>query len=172
MAAARDDDALNWAGDDDPTLVAKDSDVVADDAVQEAASTKPGAEAAALPAGWTPVGEPGRVEDAETTDAASDAPAQTGSAALITLGVLGGVYLIYMLGWGVVATRMSTGTLDPVAQFMFGLGNWFAILAVPLWFGVTLWLTAGQPRRRLIWLFAGVVVLLPMPFLLGTGVTS
>ena len=67
---------------------------------------------------------------------------------------------------------MSTGTLDPVAQFMFGLGNWFAILAVPLWFGVTLWLTAGRPRRRLLWLFAGVVVLLPLPFLLGTGVTS
>ncbi|MEL4317977.1 DNA polymerase III subunit gamma/tau [Leifsonia sp. YIM 134122] len=171
MAAARDDDALNWAGDDDPTLVARDADAVA-----AGGSANPEAPAGAdLPAGWTPVGEPGRVRQPDAaTDAADtdDGPAQSGSATLITLGVLGGIYLIYMIGWGVVATRMSTGTIDPVAQFMFMLGTWFAILAVPLWFGVTLWLTGGRPRTRLLWLFAGVVLLVPLPFLLGTGVAS
>ncbi|KQX07289.1 MULTISPECIES: hypothetical protein [unclassified Leifsonia] len=170
MAAARDDDALNWAGDDDPTLVAKD-----DRAVDGIGSSETAGRSELRP-GWVPVGEPGRVTTPDTaTDAAhdeNDAPSQTSSATLITLGVLGGIYLIYMIGWGVVATRMSTGALDPVAQFMFGLGTWLAILAVPLWFAVTLWLTRGRPRTRLLWLFAGVVLLVPLPFLLGTGLAS
>ncbi|TFV95132.1 DNA polymerase III subunit gamma/tau [Orlajensenia leifsoniae] len=168
MAAARDDDALNWAGDDDPTLVAKDADALA-----PGRSTDPEAPAGAeLPSGWTPVGEPGRVTHPDAAADTDDGPAQTSSATLITLGVLGGIYLIYTIGWAVVATRMSTGSMDPVAQFMFVLGTWLAILAVPLWFAVTLWLTGGRPRRRLLWLFAGVVLLVPLPFLLGTGVAS
>jgi hypothetical protein len=154
-----DDDALNWAGDDDPTLVARAADP----------------DQARLAPGWRPVGEPGRIDvadDAEASVTAPDEPGQASSATLITLGVLGGLYLIYTIGWAVVATRVGTDAQDAVPQFMFTLGNWLAVLAVPLWFVTTLWLTREHQRARLAWLFAGVVLLLPLPFLLGTGVAA
>lgn len=161
MTRDSDDDALRWEGDDDPTLAP----------------------------GWKTVGNPVPAEpnapasDRDGSAAASDSSTQpsrgradaaspTGSVELVVLGVLGGVYLLYAVGWIIVATRLSTGSVDPVAQFMFGLGGWLAVLAVPLWFGITLWLSAGRSRVRILWLVAGAIVLVPLPFLLGTGVIA
>ena len=50
---------------------------------------------------------------------------------------------------------------------MYGLGRWFAVArARALWFGTVLWLTAEHRRARLLWLIAGAVLLVPVPFLL------
>jgi hypothetical protein len=149
MSPDPDDDALRWEGDDDPTLAP----------------------------GWKRVGETARLET--TTDAAGgaasppavatadpDARGQAGSVELVVLGLLGGVYLLYAIGWLIWASTPPVELGDPVAQFMYGLGRWFAVLAPVLWFAAVLWLAAAHPRARLLWLVAGAVLLVPVPFLL------
>ncbi|SIN71312.1 hypothetical protein [Agromyces cerinus] len=148
-----DDDALRWEGDDDQTLAPGWKTVGAP------APAEPG------PVAADPTDErdvAASVDEADTTDA----PAQTGSAELVVLGVLGGVYLLYAIGWLVSALGAAPLFADPVAQFMYELGSWFAVLAAPLWFGAVLWLASGNRRARLIWLIAGAVLLVPVPFLL------
>jgi hypothetical protein len=167
MTRDPDDDALSWAGDDDPTLSASP------------AASAPGADAAesALAPGWKVVGEPGTVSDGEQLDGVAvddealgaDAAAAS-SAALIVLGVLGGVYLLYTVGWVITAGRVPNGSADIVGGFMFDLGLWLAALAPALWFALTLWLTTAASRWRAFWLILGVVVLIPLPFIAGVGV--
>lgn len=160
MTRDSDDDALRWEGDDDPTLAPGWK------AVGSPASAEPNA----------PASDDGSAAASDSSTQASrgraDAASPTGSVELVVLGVLGGVYLLYAVGWIIVATRLSTGSVDPIAQFMFGLGGWLAVLAVPLWFGITLWRAQGRSRVRILWLVAGAIVLVPLPFLLGTGVTA
>lgn len=141
--AARDsdDDALRWEGDDDPTLAP----------------------------GWKTVGKAVPLEGqpaATEVDAEPDAATQAGSAELVMLGVLGGVYLLYSIGWLIDATTAPPQLADPVAQFMYSLGRWFAVAAPALWFATVLWLATEHRRVRLIWLIAGAVLLVPVPFLL------
>ena len=148
MTREPDDDALRWEGDDDPTLAP----------------------------GWKRVGEPARLETTDAADAMpsaatvatdkTDAPGQAGSVELVVLGLLGGVYLLYAIGWLIWASTPPVELGDPVAQFMYGLGRWFAVLAPVLWFAAVLWLAAAHPRARLLWLVAGAVLLVPVPFLL------
>ena len=142
MARDSDDDALRWEGDDDPTLAP----------------------------GWKTVGKAVPLEDQPTAsepDAEhTDAAKQPGSAELVLLGVLGGVYLIYSIGWLISATVAPPELVDPVAQFMYSLGRWLAVAAPALWFATVLWLGAEHRRARLLWLLAGAVLLVPVPFLL------
>lgn len=155
-----DDDALSWAGDDDPTL-----------------STAPAKPGDALAPGWTVVGEPGQLNDttAEAVgddsdlDATTDAAAAS-STALIVLGILGGVYLLYTVGWAIAAGRVVNPAPDAVGAFMFSLGLWLAAAAPALWFTLSLWLTRSTSRLRYVWLLLGVVVLIPLPFVAGVGV--
>ncbi|TFB69088.1 DNA polymerase III subunit gamma/tau [Cryobacterium glaciale] len=175
MNAKRDDDALNWAGDDDPTLTSGSTD-------------RAGLEPVGLPEGWTipqvsadhPVA-PDTTTDADTPEpdsaqpgsAQPDSPA-VGSAALVGMGILAGIYLLYSIGWFIGAARLSSQTMvvstaDPVAEFMTSLGGWLAVAAPLVWFGSTFWLTMSRPRARWFFLLLGVVVLIPFPFLVGSG---
>ncbi|GAA1818009.1 DNA polymerase III subunit gamma/tau [Agromyces neolithicus] len=156
MAPDPDDDALRWDGDDDPTLAP----------------------------GWKTVGKPVPLAGAsdETTDAAtgvvdedtgvatSDADegsrAQTGSVELVVLGILGGIYLLYTIGWFITALRTTAPGLGIVDDAMYSLGLWLAVLAPALWLGLSFWLP-GSRRSRLLWLIGGAIVLVPVPFVLG-----
>ncbi len=150
-----DDDALRWEGDDDPTLA-------------------PGWKAVGAPAAAASLDEPRDeaahngegVRDSADEPEPTDAASATSSVELVALGVLGGVFLLYAIGWLVAALGEQPFFDDPVAQFMYALGSWFAVLAAPLWFGAVLWLASGHRRARLIWLIIGAVLLLPVPFLL------
>lgn len=169
MARGTDDDALSWDGDDDPTL-----------AVGQGADAAP----AALPDGFTAVGRGSETvgRESETLPAASaasvvadaDEPARAmGNATLITLGVLGGIYFLYALGWVVGGLRLQGRAAYLVTDVMFQGSLWLAVLAAPLWFG-TVWLLTRTSRAwvRFVWLFGGVAVLLPWPFVLIGAVGS
>ncbi|BDV30910.1 DNA polymerase III subunit gamma/tau [Microbacterium terricola] len=160
--ARPDDDALSWDGDDDPTL-----DVGA----------APAAPRSDLPSGYTAVGK--GAESVAAAGAASSsgvgaapvvAPAAgpMGNATLITIGVLGGVYALFTIGWLLGAGRLQLIAdlfLDPVA---FQVTRWLAVLAAPLWFGTVLLLTREKPAwMRLVLLAAGAVLLVPWPFVLA-----
>ena len=154
------DEALRWEGDDDATLapgwkrVGTPTTGATPDAVDGTeGATSDGATAVSA------------VAEADQPDEA--AAAQPGSAELVLLGVFGGVYLLYTLGWILSVLRVQNAAQDPVSQVMFALGLWLAVLAPALWFGVTFALTRGRTRARLIWLLVGAVVLLPVAFVAG-----
>ena len=167
MTSSRDDDALGWAGDDDPTLVSgrPGSGKTAEPAASGPAVTGPTAAAPAddLPEGWATTGSPGGYVDAPAEKASMSSPA------LIGLGILAGVYLLYTIGWFIGVGRIDAPLSDPLAQFMFSLGTWLAIAAPAVWFASSYWLTRGKPRLRWTWLILGVVLLAPLPFIAGTG---
>lgn len=182
----RERDALSWDGDDDPTL---DTGSSADDSVGEDASADDdggiaaGAESSTgLPAGYTAVGR--GADDISRSDAepdedaaeGEDAPADAdqaqpmGNAALIALGVLGGVYLLYTIGWIVGGLRLQDVIpfLLPetaVARVAYAFALWIAVAAPAIWFSATVLLTRrSRSWVRFVWLAAGVVLLIPWPF--------
>ncbi|GAA1765504.1 hypothetical protein [Agromyces humatus] len=156
MTPDPDDDALRWEGDDDPTLAP----------------------------GWKTVGTPvplvgnteGSTDDSTTTlddearaeasDSEHTGAAQTGSVELVVLGILGGIYLLYTIGWFITAMRTPAPGLGIVDDAMYTLGLWLAVLAPALWLGLSFWLS-GSRRSRLLWLIGGAIVLVPVAFVLG-----
>jgi len=181
VTTGRDDDALTWDGDDDPTLdLGATSDPDADagrDAPDAPAPVAP--EPAALPKGYTAVGRGSdAVGGGETPVAASatgtSAVGETaagrhpmGNGALIALGVLGGVYAIYTIGWLIGGLRLQGRAQYLVFDVMYQGSLWLAVLAPLLWFATTFLLTRrSRAWVRFAWLAAGVVLLLPWPFVM------
>ena len=184
MTNGRDDEALRWDGDDDPTLDAGSSRAPGS---HTAPAPEPdhAAEPVALPEGFTAVGRGSdrveRLDAAPTTegdDAAASAtsaqvaaPAQLGNAMLVTLGVVGGVYALYVVGWIIGGLRLA-GTaqflVDPAAYQAF---LWLAVVAPLLWF-VTVYALTRHSRAwvRVVWLVAGVALFVPWPFLMTGAV--
>lgn len=197
MTAGRDEDALSW-GDDDPTLDAGASPLAQSEERVDAAAPAPAPDVQAqpepatptLPEGWTAVGAGAETVDVavETGAAPGTAPgpeaaaAPMGNGALISLGVFGGVFLLYAIGWYLGATRLATlqlaggyGSLLGIPfladDFMYLVWVVLATIAAPLWFIVTLFVTRDSRFwKRFMGLLGGVVLLVPWPFLMiGAG---
>ncbi|MDN3496608.1 hypothetical protein QL996_11765 [Planococcus sp. APC 4015] len=150
MVRDADDDALAWDGDDDPTLEAPKK-------------------TAALPDGYTAVGG-GAAEFDERVAAEAEAEAEPQSmnnATLISLGVFGGVYLLYAIGWLVGGLRLQVLALATLAMPFYFVSLALAVLAPAIWFLTVYLLTRGRRTwLRVTWLVAGVVLLVPWPFLM------
>lgn len=181
MTAGRDDDALMWEGDDDPTLDAGSVRPGFDDMPLDAAAPP------VLPAGWTAVGAGAVGDTADQSDAATPVAAETptlGNAALISLGVFGGVFVLYAIGWYLGATRLAAFQLESGLGTLLGMPMladdfmylvWVALvtLAPPIWFLVTILLTQGSRFwKRFVGLLSGVVLLVPWPFLMIGGAVA
>jgi len=202
MTEQRDDDALTWAGDDDPTLDPSGSgeaagaaepdealDLREPPAVRDAVDRAPAdpgrpvtAEVPVVPKATDPavVAAPGTTSAVPTTARKRSADAGSGvhdpaereqmsSAMLVTLGIFGGVFLLYSVGWLISAFRPDAAVPDDtVGEFMFNLGQGLAVAAGPVWMAATLWLTRGsKPYVRIAMLALGVLLVLPWPFLRG-----
>jgi hypothetical protein len=101
-----------------------------------------------------------------------------GNVALVASGILGGVYLLYVIGWiigGLGVTRVSgylvSATGAPSVTWAGGnvVAVWLAAVGPVLWFGAV-WLLTRRSRAwmRWVWLVAGAVLLVPWPlFMLG-----
>ena len=176
MTTGRDDDALSWDGDDDPTL---DHGAAAGADDQHEAEPASPARAAELPKGFTAVGKGsdtlGAVEvpAAPSSDESPDAAIATadrqpmGNGALIAFGVLGGVYALYAIGWLIGGLRLQGKAQYLVLDVMYQGSLWLAVLAPLLWFATTFLLTRrSRVWVRFAWLAAGVVLLLPWPFVM------
>lgn len=157
------DDALNWDGDDDPTL-----DVGSARATERPPA--PDADPVALPDGFNAVGrgsdEVGRIQSDGTIVMPGDRRG-VGNAGLIALGIFGGVYLLYIIGWVIGGLRLQGAARYLVLDVMFQGSLWLAIIAPVLWFATVL-LLARRARGwvRFVWLAAGVVLLIPWPFIM------
>lgn len=145
------DDALRWEGDDDPT-----------------GAVHGPAPAPALPAGWQAVGKGsetvGRVEADGTVVAASE-PQALSTPALVTVGVIAGVYLLYSVGWAVGGLNLQGFARFFVTDAAYLPMMWLAIAAPGLWFAASWLLTRGaKDWVRIAALVGGALVLIPWPF--------
>lgn len=168
MTPGRDDDALTWDGDDDPTL--------------DVGAAAP-AESPILPSGWNAVGKGSEAvdpaaEETEAPDAGRDgSPAKTaarqpmGNALLITIGVVGGIFLLYTIGWIVGGLRLEGTAQFLVSPLAYQFGFWLAVAAPAVWFATVFLLTRGaRAWVRIVWLLAGVALLVPWPFIMTGAV--
>lgn len=151
MSSDRPDDALSWGDEADASYVDPGRDDL----------DRAGSDAAA-----------DRVDGANTfaaERAAERAPGDRRRAAVTAAtGVLGGVYLMYSVGWILGIQLLSIPGPTLLIEIMYQFGEFLAIIASALWFATTLALTrGGRPAGRLGWLALGALVLVPWPFLLG-----
>jgi len=102
------------------------------------------------------------------------ARASSGGAALVALGILGGIAVLETIGWvRSVFSATIEATLDPGAGALgataFGInvvGRVAAVAAPLLWFALAA-TRIRRPSRRFTWLALGALLLLPWPALLG-----
>ena len=104
----------------------------------------------------------------ETESAAPVEAAPISSILLVTYGIVAGVFLLYAIGWFTTVRRDTYVDPNALGAIMWTLGQALAVAAAPVWFGAVFWLTrASKPITRLLWLLLGLVLLVPVPFVLG-----
>ena len=120
--------------------------------------------------GDDPVEPVAKKRPATVADETVVAPA-TSSALLVTFGIIAGVYLLYTVGWVLAAFRTTSSSGDILVQIMFQFGQFLAIAGPALWFATVFVLTrTRKPGTRLLWLILGLLIFVPLPFILGGGV--
>ncbi len=162
VSTPRDDDALSWGGDDDPTLDVGDKR--APEPAPEPLAPEPLAPEPLVP-------EP-RVADEQTPRVASRAPepdaahsAPLGNVGLVGIGMVAATFLLFAIGWLVSGRQLqSLGIPIPdVTVIAMTIG---ATLAPIVWFVTVLVLTRSwRTWQRFLLLIVGIVLLVPWPFL-------
>ncbi|MET4584082.1 hypothetical protein ABIE21_003620 [Conyzicola nivalis] len=151
------EEALSWDGERDASHVAG----------PEPVGAKPVRQRKSRAGASTGSATGGRASTGSATDgSATDSP--TSSFLLVTYGIVAGVYGLYTVGWITTVLR-GGGTMSTIlGEVMFQFGEFLAISSAPLWFASAFYLTRGsRPVVRLAWLIAGLVLLIPIPFVLG-----
>lgn len=158
------DDALNWDGDEGAPAKRRVPKGAPRTDLPAAAEPLPEREKRvvreSVPVTATPRHEQDNEEDEE-----ADERAPLSTAVLLTLGVVGGIYLLYSVGWVVGGLRLKPLANFFVADAMFL--PWFvlAVAAPALWFLAGWVLTRGRASWvRVGVLLLGVVLLVPWPF--------
>jgi len=163
-----DEDAFRWEGDDSPTRPPRPERSETSlppgfRAVGKGSAPQPAAPAAEQDP-VPPVGEKGSGEDR----AEAEPPASLGNVALVTLGLLGGIYLLYTVGWALGGARTALVISAFLAPWAVVPAQWAAVAAPVLWFGVSMLLTrASATWVRFVWLIVGAFLLVPWPFVSG-----
>ncbi|WP_125132183.1 DNA polymerase III subunit gamma/tau [Microbacterium sp. 10M-3C3] len=167
MSTPRDDDALSWDGDDDPTL---DPGKAENAPRPDAAPRRPAQRDAAAPARPLPTGFTAVGKGSERVAPPSPAPEPLGNAALVGIGMIAAAFILFSVGWLIVSVRLqAVADALPVAAPILVTLTLAAAAAPLVWFGTVYALTRrSRTWVRFAWLVVGVVLLVPWPFL-GTG---
>jgi hypothetical protein len=146
---AGDEEALNWDGVGDPTHAPAEAPVAT-----PGAKVKKPKDAA-----------PAASEPAKTEPVVSSGPS---SLALVSYGILGGMYLLFTAGWLIMVLTDKRAAFETVlTEVMYQAGEYLAIASPALWFGTALLLT--RRRRvltRILVLLLGLPLVVPWPFIL------
>jgi hypothetical protein len=149
VSSDEEDEALTWAGGRDPSHY-------------ETPEAKPAKPAKARTVSRVGTGPDTAVEEDE------ELPPATSGAVLVLLGILGGIYLLYTIGWFISWQRLVYSDPNLLELGAFRVQQVLAILAPPLWFGGTIVLTRGRkPTARLLILVLGAILLVPWSFTFG-----
>jgi hypothetical protein len=111
------------------------------------------------------VGPVTKTPKAEPAPAAKQGPS---SFLLISYGILGGMYLLYTVGWLVTTFNDNRKPFtDVLTEVMYQVGEYLAIASPAIWFLTVLALTRrSKPVVRLLVLVLGLFLLIPWPFVL------
>lgn len=145
MATEPDDDALSWDGD-------------------EAIDATP-----KLHRGWTAVGKGSESVVVVDDDVVSPPTATMSNASLIGLGIAGGIFVLYTVGWIIGGMRLQPdGQMLAAGTIQYAIAAWVAAAAPAIWFATVMYLTRrSKAWLRFVWLIAGAVLLVPWPFVMG-----
>lgn len=164
MRSDGDDDALSWDGDD--ALEARRPEMRSrrtrpqESPRSVSAPKQPDAPAAAS--------DPSAVQATDAGD--DDEPQGLSTVTLVALGILGGVYLLYTVGWVIGGVGMQAPVMFTLPAFLYQAALWLAVLAPALWFVAVLVVTRGaKDWVRIVWLIAGAALLVPWPFVVSGG---
>lgn len=189
MSTPRDDDALSWGGDDDPTLDVGEKHVPGRGSAARPAASGASAPEALQPeplepeplqpepepeplqpaaAQTTPAArhpetlvEPG--PDAEEAHAGPSAP--LGNVGLVGIGMIAMAFILFAVGWLLAGFRLVDLGL-PVPEVTIVALTIGAGLAPLVWFVTVLVLTRNwRTWQRFLLLLLGIVLLIPWPFL-------
>ena len=169
MSTPRDDDALSWGGDDDPTL---------DVGEKHAPTPVPGGEVEAEPVeplqpAAAPVtrhpepvrSEPVAVEDVDAVEPDAAHAAPLGNVGLVGIGMVAATFLLFAIGWLLAGLRLN-GLGLPIPSVTVIALTIGAALAPVVWFVAVLALTRSwRTWQRFLLLIVGIVLLVPWPFL-------
>ena len=178
MSTPRDDDALSWDGDDDPTLDVGEKRAPERAAEAEHAPGQPDGDPEPPRPGPGP--EPLRPEpsreasssrhpetaavDADA-DADADHAAPLGNVGLVGIGMVAATFLLFAIGWLVAGFRLRDLGL-PIPDVTLLALTVGAALAPLVWFVTVLALPrAWRTWQRFLMLILGIVLLVPWPFL-------
>lgn len=179
MSTPRDDDALSWGGDDDPTL-----DVGEKHAPTRKTGAEPRVEAepleplqpeapAAAPVARHPestaaepaVAEATRPETGDDVDPDAEHAAPLGNVGLVGIGMVAATFLLFAIGWLLAGFRLN-GLGLPIPSVTVIALTIGAALAPLVWFVAVLALTRNRRTwQRFLLLIVGIVLLVPWPFL-------
>lgn len=164
MNSDSDDDALSWEGDD--ALEARPQrrpEPAAAPRPADARAASGGADAVLPPS-------PADAPSATTGSASADEPQGLSTASLVALGILGGVYLLYTVGWVIGGVGMRSRALFMMPAPLYQAGLWIAVLAPALWYAAVVVLTRGSKEWvRIVGLALGALLLVPWPFVVAGG---
>jgi hypothetical protein len=124
----------------------------------------------ALPRGWNALGkgsdDVGRIE-ADGTISEPGEPQPLSTAMLVILGIVGGIYLLYTVGWVIGGLNLQANALFLIPEVMYHVALWAAVLAPALWF-VAVWLLTRRSAGwvRVLGFLGGVILLVPWPFVM------
>ncbi|WP_336629642.1 MULTISPECIES: hypothetical protein [unclassified Microbacterium] len=165
------DDALRWEGDepaapDAPAKQERPTDAAPPQAPQE----DPGAvhtSAAGIEAPASAAAPAAEASPAEVDVEDEDEPEGIGNVALVFYGIIGGVYLLFAVGWIVGGFRLRPRASLLLGDWTYFPWMWLAALAPVLWFAATWVLTRGTATWiRIVALIGGAVLLVPWPFVM------
>lgn len=182
MSTPRDDDALSWGGDDDPTLD------VGDKRTPERRSSDPAPVVTGEPEPLQPAPTPEPLQPAPTpeplqspapvarhpepvatavddAEADADSSAPLGNVGLVGIGMVAATFLLFALGWLLAGLRLR-GLGLPIPDITVIALTVGAVLAPLVWFVAVLVLTRSwRTWQRFLLLIVGIVLLVPWPFL-------
>ncbi|WP_300268012.1 hypothetical protein [Microbacterium sp.] len=163
------DEALSWEGDEDITSSKRSRP-------EKSARTEEPArpENRALPEGWNAVGKDsetiGRIaEDGTITEPGEPQPLSTPM--LLFIGIVGGVYLLYTVGWIIGGLNLHGSAIFLIPEVMYQVAFWTAVLTPAIWFAAVWHLTRrSRAWVRVLAMIGGILLLIPWPFVMtGAG---
>lgn len=168
MSTPRDDDALSWGGDDDPTLDVGEKRIPEPEQPEplqpepEPLQPEPRSDSA------DPAPRRPEVDSAPTGETAVEEEpgrAPLGNVGLVGIGMIAATFLLFAIGWLVAGFRLrDLGLPIPdVTVLALTIG---AALAPLVWFVTVLALTRSwRTWQRFLLLILGILLLVPWPFL-------